>query len=93
MRPENAPCYGFVAGAEVHDGDRSVDVVMTVYGARNHHPKVTAAVVTDDAAGEFAEPEDLVIDAMPFLAPLQQAADAAVPPDVMPTEEPGGSWP
>ena len=90
MEPENAPCYGFVAGAVAGEGPDTVDVVMAVYGARNHHPQVTAAPVVDGAITEFADPEDLMLDAMPFVVPLQRAADGAVAPDVMPTDPNSG---
>lgn len=83
MRPANAPCYGFVAEAVVGDGAEAVDVVVVAYGARGHRPRITAAPLTDDGLGDFADAEDLDPAAMPFLAPLQHAADAARPPDVM----------
>lgn len=80
MRPANASCYGFVAEALTREGD---DVVVVVYGARGHHPRITAAPVDGGGLGTWAPAEDLAPSAMPFLAPLQHAADAAEPPDVM----------
>jgi hypothetical protein len=76
MRPANAPAYGFLAEATV-DGQ---DVVVVVYGARNHHPRVMAAPLSGDDLGDFGAPEELDPAAFPFLAPLQHAADAATAP-------------
>lgn len=83
MRPANAPCYGFVAEAEAEAGAAGgrVDVVVVVFGARRHHPRITAAPLIDGELGPFAEAEPLEPAAMPFLAPLQQAAEAAEAPD------------
>ncbi len=85
MRPVNAPCYGFIAEAvaETHEG-APTDVVLIVYGARNHHPKVTAAPLVEGQVGPFADPEDLEPTAFPFLSPVQHAVDAAAPPDAFP---------
>jgi hypothetical protein len=86
MRPANAPCYGFVAeGVAAADGD-PVDVVVVAFGARRNHPRITAAVLTDNGPGAFTQAEPLEPAAMPFLAPLQQAADAATAPDAFGTE-------
>lgn len=86
MRPANASCYGFVAEAVTAGGD---DVVVVVYGARGHHPRITAALHGPGGGlGEWATAEDLAPAAMPFLAPLQHAADAARPPDVMADQRP-----
>jgi hypothetical protein len=79
MRPANAPGYGFLAEAEV-DG---IDVVVVAYGARRKHPRVTAAPIRGAGLGDFAEAEDLDARAMPWIAPLQRACEAAQPPDVM----------
>jgi hypothetical protein len=82
-RPANAPCYGFVAEGVTEGGDgEPADVVVVAYGARRHHPRITAAhLEPDGTVGRFAEAEPLAPGAMPFLAPLQQAAEAAeVPP-------------
>ena len=69
---EQIPCYGFLAEAEV-DG---ADVMLVVYGARQHHPMLTAAAITEDGLStEFFEPEELDPQAMPFLHPLQRAVD------------------
>lgn len=85
MRPANAPCYGFIAEAlaETDEGPPA-DVVLVVYGARNHHPKVTAAPLVEGKLGPFADPEDLEPTAFPFLSPVQHAVDAADPPDALP---------
>src|SRR5687768_2974711 len=72
MRPANAPCYGFVAEAiAAADGDRPVDVVVIVYGARRNHPRISAAPLLGEARdelGEFTPPEPLEPIAMPFMA-------------------------
>lgn len=80
MRPVNASCYGFVAEAVTGDG---ADIVVVVFGARGHHPRILAAPASGGALGEWTPSEDLAPGAMPFLAPLQHAADAARPPDVL----------
>jgi hypothetical protein len=83
MRPANAPCYGFVAEGTATAGQDVADVVVVVFGARGHQPRIVAAQLHGGALGSFGAAEDLHPGAMPFLAPLQQAADAATPPDVM----------
>jgi hypothetical protein len=83
LRPRNASCYGFVAEGLVDEGGVDVEAVVLVYGARAHHPRVTAAALGDDGLGAFAVAEALDHAALPFLAPLQEAVDAAGPPDVM----------
>jgi hypothetical protein len=89
MRPVNAPCYGFVAEAVAADDDGNpMDVIVLVYGARNHHPLITAAPLDGDEVGAFTEPESVEPTAFPFLVPVQRAVDAAAPPDAMPL---GGS--
>lgn len=75
MGPANAPCYGFLAEASVDD----VDVLVCAFGARGRGAQVTAAVFESGGLGEFTDPEPLDAAALPFLAPLQQAADAAKP--------------
>jgi hypothetical protein len=80
-RPANAPCYGFVAEGVVDVDGAPVDVVVVTYGARGQHPLVTAAPLTAEGVGEFAEAEPLDPAAFPFLAPLQHAVNAAQPPD------------
>lgn len=87
LRPRNASCYGFLAEGLVDGGGVDVEAVVLVYGARAHHPRVTAAELVDGGLGAFAAAEPLDHAAMPFLAPLQEAVDAASPPDVM---DPGG---
>ena len=77
--PRGAPCYGFLAEAELVDG---TDVLLVAYGARRQGAYVTAAPLGGDALGEFSEDEALAHGALPFLAPLQRAVDQAEPPDV-----------
>jgi hypothetical protein len=74
MRPAKAPCYGFVAEAVADDAD----VLVVVYGAHRQGARVTAAPLDGDALGDFGPAEDLDAAALPFLAPLQAAADAAI---------------
>lgn len=83
LRPRNAPCFGFVAEALVDGGGIDVEALVAAYGARGHHPHVTAAPLDGDDLGDFTVAEPLDSQAMSFLAPLQQAVDAADPPDVM----------
>lgn len=74
MAPADAPCWGFIAEAEAADGE---DVVVVVYGARRHTPNLTASRFADDGQPEeFVPSEELDPTAMPFLHPLQHAADA-----------------
>lgn len=80
-KPSRAPCYGFVAEAVAPTEEGPVDVVVVVYGARRHHPRISAAVLQDGELGEFTESEPLEATAMPFLAPLQRTVDAAPAPD------------
>lgn len=82
MRPNNAPCYGLVAEAVTSDDSGAmVDVVVVTVGARSNHPRIAAAVLNAGALGEFTPSEPLAPAAMPFLAPLQRAADEAGAPD------------
>ena len=82
MRPSNAPCYGFVAeGVATDDSGAPVDVIVVTVGARGNHPRIAAAALAAGALGEFTPSEPLAPAAMPFLAPLQRAADGAGPPD------------
>lgn len=82
MRPANASCFGFLAEATLDAGDGStVDVVVVAYSARRQHAHVTAAPITEEGVGDFADTEALDPAAMPFLGPLQEAVDAAGPPD------------
>ena len=82
MRPSNAPCYGFVAeGVANDDSGAPVDVLVVTVGARGNHPRVAAAVLAAGELGEFTPSEPLAPAAMPFLVPLQRAADGAGPPD------------
>lgn len=82
MVPANAPCYAFIVEASLGEGAGASDVVMVVFGARLNRPRVTAAALEEDGLGEFAASEELDPTAMPFLSPLQHAADTAGPPDV-----------
>jgi hypothetical protein len=77
MVPAGAPCYGFIAEAELASDDERVDVVMVAFGARQRGAWVTAAVIEDDVLGPFGEVESLDATALPFLQPLQHAADLA----------------
>ncbi|MEE8602276.1 hypothetical protein [Euzebya tangerina] len=78
MVPANAACFGFLAEADGPDGQ---DLLVVVYGARQRGAFLTAAVLDEPAGlGDFAEPEELEPSAMPFLQPLQHAADTAAPP-------------
>lgn len=77
MRLAEAPAYGFVAEAAAPDDDgQPVEVVVVVYGARGHHPRVLAAPLTGSEVGPFGQAEELEPTALPFLSPLQHAADA-----------------
>lgn len=77
MVPAGAPCYGFIAEAELDAGGGVVDVVMVVFGARQRGSWVTAAPLADGALGPFSDAEQLDPSALPFLQPLQHAADLA----------------
>lgn len=79
MVPAGAPCFGFVAEAEVDADDTSVDVVLVAYGARQRGTWVTAAHRDGDELGPFGDAEPLDAAALPFLRPLQHAADTATP--------------
>ncbi len=79
MRPRGVPCYGFLAEAELAGGG---DVLLVAYGARGQGARVTAAPFEDGGLAPFLDDEPVAHGALPFLAPLQAAADAAGPPDV-----------
>lgn len=82
MRPANASCFGFLAEATLDAGDGPpVDVVVVAYSARRGHAHITAAPLVDATVGDFGAAEELDPAAMPFLRPLQEAVDAAGPPD------------
>ncbi|MDQ3537977.1 MAG: hypothetical protein M3415_04150 [Actinomycetota bacterium] len=81
MRPAQAPCFGFVAEALVAGDDGPLDVLLVAYGARGHGARITAAPLRDDEVGDFTAAEELLPTALPFLSPLQHAADAAAAPD------------
>lgn len=71
------PAWGFIAEADLHSGQ---DVVVVVYGAHGHPPRITAAPFqVDGSLGEFAPPEALAPEALPFIRPLQHAVDHPVP--------------
>lgn len=78
MVPVNAPCFGFLAEA---DGPEGQDLLVAVYGARRRGALVMAAEVDGDVLSEFTDPEPLEPSAMPFLQPLQHAADMAAAPE------------
>lgn len=80
MVPASAPCFGFVAEAELAADDEAVDVVVVAYGARQRGTWVTAATLADGQLGAFGDSEQLDPAALPFLRPLQHAADMATPP-------------
>ena len=80
MVPEGAPCFGFVAEAALEASEEVVDVVLVAYGARQRGTWVTAAPLHEGGPGEFGEPEQLDAAALPFLRPLQHAADLATVP-------------
>lgn len=82
MVPVNAPCYAFLAEATLGEESGEADVLMVVFGARQNRPRVAAAPLTSDGIGEFGDAEELDPTALPFLSPLQHAADTAGPPDV-----------
>lgn len=77
MVPAGAPCYGFIAEAELATGDEMVDVLTVVFGARQRGAWVTAAPVSEGQVGTFSDAEQLAAAALPFLQPLQHAADLA----------------
>lgn len=82
MVPSGAPCFGFVAEAELAtDDDDAVDVVIVAYGARQRGTWVTAAPLREGKLGEFSPSEQLDPAALPFLRPLQHAADITTPGD------------
>lgn len=81
MVPANAPCFGFVSEAELGDADTSHDVLVVAYGATRRGTWITAAPLGDADIGEFGDPEPLDPAALPFLQPLQHAADLATPGD------------
>lgn len=79
MVPASVPCYGFIAEAELDaGGGEHVDVVLVVFGARQRGSWVTAAPVTGGTLGPFGDAEQLDPMALPFLQPLQHAADMAL---------------
>lgn len=71
--PREAPCFGFVAEADVE----GTDVVVVAYGARRRPAQVVAAPRSAEGLGEFSPPEELAAGALPFLEPLQHAVDLA----------------
>lgn len=79
MVPAGAPCFGFVAEADLRADDGGVDVVMVAYGARQRGTWVCAAPLEDGRVGAFSSSEQVDDTALPFLRPLQHAADLATP--------------
>jgi hypothetical protein len=70
---DQVPCWGFVAEADA-GGE---DVVVVVYGARRHAPRLTASRFAEDGdLEEFVPDQELDPTALPFLHPLQHAVDA-----------------
>ncbi|AXV07678.1 hypothetical protein DVS28_a2999 [Euzebya pacifica] len=79
MVPANAACFGLLAEATGPDGE---DLMVVVYGARRRGSHVIAAMFDEDGAlTEFTPSEPLEKTAMPFVQPLQHAADMAEAPD------------
>jgi hypothetical protein len=74
MVPAGASCFGFVGEASGPEGE---DLLLIVYGARQRGSHLTAALLDADGPGVFAPSEPLEPTAMPFLQPLQHAADLA----------------
>ena len=79
MVPANAACFGLLAEATGPDGE---DLMVVVYGARRRGSHVIAAMFDEDGVlTEFTPSEPLEKAAMPFVQPLQHAADMAEAPD------------
>lgn len=78
MVPNNAACFGLIAEATGSDGE---DLLLVVYGARRRGGLLTAAVIGPDGLSDFVDPEPLEATALPFVQPLQHAADMAEAPD------------
>lgn len=78
MVPANAACFGLLAEATGPDGE---DLYLAVYGARRRGALLTAATIGDEGLSEFLDPEPLDPTALPFVQPLQHAADMAEAPD------------
>lgn len=76
MVPDNASCFGLLAEAT---GPHGEDLMVVTYGARQRGGFVVAAFIDDEGLGDFTQPESLEPTAMPFLQPLQHAADTAEP--------------
>lgn len=81
MVPAGSPCFGFVAEAELADERDAVEVVMVAFGARQRGTWVAAATIQDSQLGPFSAAEQLDAAALPFLRPLQHAADTATTAD------------
>jgi hypothetical protein len=78
MRPNARPAWGFVAEAELADG---TDVALVAFGAHSLPPRVSAApFLPDGGLDEFAADEALDDWALPFLSPLQRAAEGCDSP-------------
>lgn len=82
MVPHERPAWGFVAEAELADG---TEVALVAYGAHGLAPRVSAAPFEgDDRLGGFTTHEPLDEWALPFLRPLQTAAEQAGEPPGIP---------
>lgn len=81
MVPSGAPCFGFIAEAELVDGATTHDVVVVAFGARQRGTWITAATLDDAQLGPFSAAEQLDAAALPFLRPLQHAVDMATAAD------------
>lgn len=82
MLPQARPAWGFVAEAELADG---TDVALVAYGAHGLPPRVSAApFLPDGGLDEFVADETLDDWALPFLSPLQRAAEGSAPPPGIP---------
>lgn len=86
LLPANAPAFAFLGEAVLAVDGGPADVVVVVYAARGHAARITAAPFEAAELGEFAPAEDLDPSALPFLAPLQHAVEAARPPDAIPAD-------
>lgn len=81
MVPAGAPCFGFIAEAELDDGAATHDVVVVAFGARQRGTWITAATLDAGELGPFSAAEQLDAAALPFVRPLQHAADMATASD------------
>lgn len=90
VTPNEIPCWGFVAEAEVG----GADAVVVAFGARRNEPHITASRFEDDGTlEEFVPTEPLDPTALPFLHPLQHAVDALTARPPAGTPQPGDDDP